>query len=351
MLRLNHEVLFDIGKQLIEDGDAENVYKFAVSGKEPYKAMAKVFASLTNVELYTTYYTVGWKDKCCEFELGREKPHSKFLFNQIGNSVTTLHIHSFVPLYQSILDKIVTKKHLDTLYVSDTACNNSVLYKFISRCPSTLKNVSIPNLKMTKTFRDSLNLQTLTISNFREPHFPRFCCKTASLEFSNRNEFSFLVANFWHAVDIKHTISPHISTIKELTFNETTFYWRILHEGNQIDYILYLMKHFSSLETLKFNYTWCGREKDYFDPLIYVKRRIRHLNDIIDTASQSQLPSKITCSFYKSTKNLVFPNLEVLKKIFRHFEYDETPSDFHCFQRTLQSVGNKESIFEVKISK
>uniref|UniRef100_A0AC34GBS6 Uncharacterized protein n=1 Tax=Panagrolaimus sp. ES5 TaxID=591445 RepID=A0AC34GBS6_9BILA len=60
MRRLTHEILFDIAKQLIENGNEEDVYKFALSGKEPFQATAKAFAAVTTLELYDDRFLIGW---------------------------------------------------------------------------------------------------------------------------------------------------------------------------------------------------------------------------------------------------------------------------------------------------
>uniref|UniRef100_A0A914PEL1 Uncharacterized protein n=1 Tax=Panagrolaimus davidi TaxID=227884 RepID=A0A914PEL1_9BILA len=110
------EILFEIGKKLVKDGKSDAVIKYAFSGKEQLKTMKNVFASVSFLEFNETHYSIGWNDKsCCKFELNNDKPNSKFLMDNIGNSVINLEINRpftilFRVMYRPIFQKIKAAK-------------------------------------------------------------------------------------------------------------------------------------------------------------------------------------------------------------------------------------------------
>uniref|UniRef100_A0AC35EW98 Uncharacterized protein n=1 Tax=Panagrolaimus sp. PS1159 TaxID=55785 RepID=A0AC35EW98_9BILA len=54
------EILFGIGKILIEDGNLKAINKYGVSGKESFNVLMNVFASITSVEIYDNQIGIGW---------------------------------------------------------------------------------------------------------------------------------------------------------------------------------------------------------------------------------------------------------------------------------------------------
>uniref|UniRef100_A0AC34FQM9 Uncharacterized protein n=1 Tax=Panagrolaimus sp. ES5 TaxID=591445 RepID=A0AC34FQM9_9BILA len=130
---LNQDLLFDIGKQLIEDGDSDAVIRFALSGKESFQAMSKVFASVTTLKLYYNQYSIGWDKQCSTFQLGNGKNFSKFIFFHIGNCIKNLHIDGamvvFVEFYQPLFKKLLAKKRNPFLSsIKDLTFNVSRFY-------------------------------------------------------------------------------------------------------------------------------------------------------------------------------------------------------------------------------
>uniref|UniRef100_A0AC34G3Z7 Uncharacterized protein n=1 Tax=Panagrolaimus sp. ES5 TaxID=591445 RepID=A0AC34G3Z7_9BILA len=58
MPSLNQDVPFDIGQKLIENGDTEDVIRFGLSGKEPLKALGKLFAFITVSQLSYSFTVI-----------------------------------------------------------------------------------------------------------------------------------------------------------------------------------------------------------------------------------------------------------------------------------------------------
>uniref|UniRef100_A0A914Q0Y6 Uncharacterized protein n=1 Tax=Panagrolaimus davidi TaxID=227884 RepID=A0A914Q0Y6_9BILA len=103
------EILFEIGKILIEDGNSDTVIQFALSGKQQFQTTKYVFASATTLKLYDDYYNIGWEKKLCKFSNNRLE---KLLLNSSGNRVNTLFIEEYIPEYQSVFDRIAEKKRM-----------------------------------------------------------------------------------------------------------------------------------------------------------------------------------------------------------------------------------------------
>uniref|UniRef100_A0AC35GMU5 Uncharacterized protein n=1 Tax=Panagrolaimus sp. PS1159 TaxID=55785 RepID=A0AC35GMU5_9BILA len=93
------EILFEIGKKLIEDGNSDTVIQFALSGKQQFQAMENVFASATALKLYADHFNIGWENKLCYFSNNRL---TKLLLNSNVNRIDTLFIEEYIPEYQSV---------------------------------------------------------------------------------------------------------------------------------------------------------------------------------------------------------------------------------------------------------
>uniref|UniRef100_A0A914PCY4 Uncharacterized protein n=1 Tax=Panagrolaimus davidi TaxID=227884 RepID=A0A914PCY4_9BILA len=115
---LNNDILTDIIKQLLKNGNQDSVIQFGLSGKEPLKALIKVFALIKHVVLYDDYYTFGLDgNKCCELYIyDKNEPYFRSLMLFIGDSVTNLHMdfskESSVEFYHPFLGKISEIKTL-----------------------------------------------------------------------------------------------------------------------------------------------------------------------------------------------------------------------------------------------
>uniref|UniRef100_A0AC34FXX3 Uncharacterized protein n=1 Tax=Panagrolaimus sp. ES5 TaxID=591445 RepID=A0AC34FXX3_9BILA len=294
MLRLTHEVLFDIAKELIEAGNEEDVYKFALSGKEPFQATAKAFATL---ELYNDRYVIGWDDNCTTFEIKNYKPPCKFLLNQIGNCVlklsvnTSCHMYSSLTPYQSVLDKIITKKQL-VFFTCDITTIGSFVNEFLPKFSSTLKYVTVQS--MTETLRDTLILKSLTILDSYHFEFAPNCCKTSSLVLQHCG---------WDGFERRapkiSDVSPFLSLIKDLTFNENYCY--IMSRK----LLIKITKYFPALESLnvnitlgKYNITYESIEKEIKQSTIKLVKAIKQT---------IKVPEKITCNYYKFEEDMKFP--------------------------------------------
>uniref|UniRef100_A0A914QP93 Uncharacterized protein n=1 Tax=Panagrolaimus davidi TaxID=227884 RepID=A0A914QP93_9BILA len=117
---LNRDIIFAIGKKLVEDGNSVAVMKFALSGKKQLYEMRNVFASVTFLDLNEGYYGIGWGCKSGKFyyQNGDELP-LKFFMDCIGDSIITLRLnYSNIrrTMYQPFIDKIVKKKSKFLLY-------------------------------------------------------------------------------------------------------------------------------------------------------------------------------------------------------------------------------------------
>uniref|UniRef100_A0AC35GEV2 Uncharacterized protein n=1 Tax=Panagrolaimus sp. PS1159 TaxID=55785 RepID=A0AC35GEV2_9BILA len=187
MPALNREILFAIGKKLVEDGDSEDVIKFALSGKRTLQAMKNVFASISTLEIDQKCCAIGWGDPCCKFAFRNDKQHFKFLMHCIGNSVVDLRVNcsTFVDthqtIYNPIFDNMLVRRQLRSFsLLVDGYAVRKFFGEFLVQFSSTLKNVKIPSEFMTRTFRDSFNLDSVNVLDSGNKNLLLFCCKTTS---------------------------------------------------------------------------------------------------------------------------------------------------------------------------
>uniref|UniRef100_A0A914YZF5 Maturase K n=1 Tax=Panagrolaimus superbus TaxID=310955 RepID=A0A914YZF5_9BILA len=339
MACVNQDLLFDIGKLLFEDGNRKDFFKFALSGKEPFQAMKKYFSTFTILELYDNYYVIGREEeKCLTYKFRNDEPHSKFLLYHVGNCVQKLHIKAYFikrQLYQLLFDKIVAKKQLIS-FSAAPSCDTTFLNEFLPKFSSTLKNVIIPNIKMTRILRDTLNLDTLTISCQSFFSFVSFCCKTSTLVINN----GLLPLSKW--IPDSDKISPFLSSIKEITFNETEFHITVAS-------LFKITKYFSSLESLNFIISI----EESVSRVATTERKIKwSIAELVEVMNVKNIliPEKVTFFFYKSIKATI-PDLCHWKKYFIGFDYDETNSDFYCFRKLYQTADSSQTkTFEIQIA-
>uniref|UniRef100_A0A914YY77 Uncharacterized protein n=1 Tax=Panagrolaimus superbus TaxID=310955 RepID=A0A914YY77_9BILA len=189
MLRLNSDILFEIGKKLIEDGDSDAVLRFGLSGKESWNALIKVFASVKILKLYYFYYSIGWDENCCcTFYFG-SNPHSTFLMNCIGASVKNLQLFEQFPIYKQILDKISERQQLNSIFIDPSFFSIFFSVKLLKHHSKTLKHVSIPSQCMTEELQNLLNLESLTCLDFcGTKEFLQNFCKTTFLTLQSNME-------------------------------------------------------------------------------------------------------------------------------------------------------------------
>uniref|UniRef100_A0AC34FKR4 Ribosomal protein S10 n=1 Tax=Panagrolaimus sp. ES5 TaxID=591445 RepID=A0AC34FKR4_9BILA len=191
---------------------------------------------------------------------------------------------------------------------------------------------------MTESLRDSLNLKSLTIINSFRFEFAPFCCKTSSLIIYNG------LNGFERCAPKISDVSPFLSLIKDLTFNETYCYMisrKLLTK---------MTKYFPSLESLNFNITLGKFNKTYE----YVEDQIKEstIKFVKAIKHTIKVPEKITCTFYKFEKDMKFPNINLCKRrIFHGFKFDASIMHFRCFHKIIQTAGLKTTILEVRVAK
>uniref|UniRef100_A0A914QLD1 Uncharacterized protein n=1 Tax=Panagrolaimus davidi TaxID=227884 RepID=A0A914QLD1_9BILA len=270
------EILFEIGKKLMEDGNSDTVIQFALSGKQQFQTMKNLFASATTLKLYADYYDIGWENNLCKFPNNRL---AKLLLDSNGNRVDTLFIEKYISEYQSVLDRIAEKRQLTSIYVSNKFCSNpSYMINYLPILSSSLKNMSIPSCLMNEKFQ------------FNEFQYLKFCCKTDLLEFSS----DYGIFQFFFDLDYMKSFqcSPHLSSVKQLTFNGYIFEkWFNLDCDK-------LMNCFSLIEIFKFNILTEPFDHRYlFGFLSVLRRSIKLFIDNIKKATK--VPSKMNVTFFK----------------------------------------------------
>uniref|UniRef100_A0AC34F696 Uncharacterized protein n=1 Tax=Panagrolaimus sp. ES5 TaxID=591445 RepID=A0AC34F696_9BILA len=212
MACLNSDILFEIGKNLVETGDQEAVYRFGLSGKEPWNALLKVFASVKVVVLTKEYYSIGWdENRLGNFYFNDSVPHSKALMNCIGVCVKSLHLFERLPIYQQILENINAKQQLHTIYVDRLLPSNFFVLNLLKHHSKTLKNVSIPAECMNNKLQNLLILDSLIfLDYFGTQYCLHNCCKTTTLT---------LYSQKWKLPGPELIKNPNFSSVKNLIIN------------------------------------------------------------------------------------------------------------------------------------
>uniref|UniRef100_A0A914ZAQ7 Uncharacterized protein n=1 Tax=Panagrolaimus superbus TaxID=310955 RepID=A0A914ZAQ7_9BILA len=201
MLCLNNDVLFEVAKNLIENDVQENVYLFGLSGRQPWHALRRAFASVKIVELYDKYYKIGWDRKLAKFEYTGDKPHAKSLLNCIGNNVKELRIDSNNVIYSPILRTIMTAKKITSLRAY-RKCSAKEITHFILSCSSSLEILKIAPSLMTKELQNQFTIDTLTLLDMDGLDFFPYCCKISTLVIENIQGYSL-----WRAFYIRYKFS------------------------------------------------------------------------------------------------------------------------------------------------
>uniref|UniRef100_A0A914P572 Uncharacterized protein n=1 Tax=Panagrolaimus davidi TaxID=227884 RepID=A0A914P572_9BILA len=240
-----------------------------------------------------------FENKLCHFPNNRLE---KLLLNSSGNRVNTLFIEEYVPEYQSVFDRIAEKRQLASIYVSNKFCSNpSYMIDYLPILSSSLKNMTIPNCLMNEKFRDCFKLKSLTVTELNNSfltklRYLKFCCKTDLLEFSS----DFRICQLFSDLDdIKSSqCSPHLSSVKQLTFNGCI-------------------------------YSQC----------------IKFFIDGIKKATK--VPPKINVTFLE----VGFLNFDDCKLICKDFDVNEPNTAFYCFKKTIKSAGSESTILEIQIAR
>uniref|UniRef100_A0AC35F538 Uncharacterized protein n=1 Tax=Panagrolaimus sp. PS1159 TaxID=55785 RepID=A0AC35F538_9BILA len=352
------EILFEIGKKLIEDGNSDTVIQFALSGKQQFQAMENVFASATALKLYADHFIIGWENKLCYFPNNRL---AKLLLNSNGNRVDTLFIEKYIPEYQSVFDKIAEKKQyipeyqsvfdriaekkqLTAVYVSyKFSSNPSYIIDCLTILSSSLKNMTIPNCFMNEIFRDSFKLKSLTLTEFNDFQYLNFCCKTDILEFTSDFDVYQLFSDL--DLDMKSfQCSPHLSSVKQMTFSGSFFkQWFHLKCDKLMDW-------FSSIEIFKFNIVTkpVDNRLRAFDISCFLSILKHYIKLFIDNIKEAtKVPPKINVTFLK----VGFMNFDDCKFICQDFDVSESNSTFYCFEKTIKSAGSESTILGIQIAR
>uniref|UniRef100_A0AC34FJ10 Uncharacterized protein n=1 Tax=Panagrolaimus sp. ES5 TaxID=591445 RepID=A0AC34FJ10_9BILA len=318
---LNQEVLFDIGKQLIEDGDSDAVIRFALSGKEPFQAMSKVFASVTTLGLFSNCFSIGWKDKCYAFRIRNNKPSFIWLLSSIGNSVTRLHInYGNIPSYRPIIEKIVAKKQLIS-FSAGNCCYQTFLDNFIPQISSTLKTFAIPSGRISSIIRDTVDLESVKVFKFGNKFALNHCQSSISID------------NPYILIRGRNPPSPYLSSMKYLTFN---FF--------SIDD---LMKYFPSIEFSECKVpepNECFSFLTEFEMMKNIGSTIHLINKTNKALSKKLRSLYPTEDRWEAAKSLRQP-------IYHDFEYDDSNPNKFYFQKIIPSAGSQSTMFEIQIFK
>uniref|UniRef100_A0AC34FY78 DUF4371 domain-containing protein n=1 Tax=Panagrolaimus sp. ES5 TaxID=591445 RepID=A0AC34FY78_9BILA len=309
------EILFDIAKKLVEDRNSDAVIQFGLSGKECFKALANVFASVTTLELYDNHFAVGWDKQCSMFDV---KKVPKFLLHCIGGSVKKLHIErEFNPLCQPIIDQIVAQKKLISFSAGNDSyyCSEKFINEFLPLFSSTLKDVKIPSRAMSETFCDKLCPENLTLSNI----------------------FNLNIVFLLRLLSTSESSSLFKSSIKHLTFVDKTGSFSSSAFSCQN-----IIQTFSSLETLNFNMKYRR----------FIKNDIQAIIKIIQISIN--LPSKIVYTVLSDgndVKHEICSNLRICQDICKEFEYNASNESQHSFHQTFQTASSQMVLLEVLIPK
>uniref|UniRef100_A0A914Q1E2 Uncharacterized protein n=1 Tax=Panagrolaimus davidi TaxID=227884 RepID=A0A914Q1E2_9BILA len=287
------ELLFDIGNKFVEDGESDALIKFALSGKLQFQAVVKVFDSITTLKLCETCFFIGGNDNpCCKFGLKTDNPQSPILVQLIGNSIKNLQLNCNISdgkcqMYQSFIDVIVAKKQL-TSFSADVCCSRTFLAEFLPHFSSTLKNLVVPSKLMSAAFCDSFDLDSLTVLNTMELNFSMLC-KTLSLKLSYIQLDDPIIQRYEHPVSHNEQINPHLSSVKEFTIDD-------IYICYHIDRFETTITDFPSLKSLNYNIAM----KNGIFSIGILRNHISRFTTIINQSKN--VPSKITCFFYNSSK-------------------------------------------------
>uniref|UniRef100_A0AC35FFW2 DUF38 domain-containing protein n=1 Tax=Panagrolaimus sp. PS1159 TaxID=55785 RepID=A0AC35FFW2_9BILA len=337
---LNRDIIFAIGKKLVEDGDPVAIMKFALSGKKQLYEMRNVFASVTFLDLNEGFYGIGWGRKSGKFyyQNGEELP-LKFFMDCIGDSVINLHLnfsHIRRTMYQPFIEKIVENHKLVKFSLSaETLMQQTFLDEFLPQFAATLKHVSIPSSCMTPKFRDSLDLESLTILDQFDFELPLFCCKTTSLTLADKNN-PYPNGSYNDFVAKYPILNPGLTSIKRICFKLDFYDYEICR-------ILFtdLINYFPSVELIQFTF-----------PLIiknFVLNYIQFYTYVIQKSIK--VPPKVVIDFWKVGETIDWFDLDGWKEVCVDFELDESLANFYCFRKSIQSGGDESAVLEVQIPK
>uniref|UniRef100_A0A914PM19 Uncharacterized protein n=1 Tax=Panagrolaimus davidi TaxID=227884 RepID=A0A914PM19_9BILA len=264
------ELLFGIGKKLIEDRNLKPIIKFGFSGKESLNILMNVFASVTSVGIYDNQIGIGWDQKCLYFNV--EEFPKCFLYC-MGENVKSLYIEREInPIFQTIIDKIISQKQLITFSAGkDSYCSHTLkMNKFLPSFSSTLKELKIPFRALNEEIIDSLKIETLSLVN----------C------------FNFSLSKI--LIQCGNINSPFHASIQSLTFIDKT---GTLYLGKEEFKFLFLI--FPSLKNIKFNMKYNGRIK-------------RDLSALLNLSKMLDFHQKLFILFYQM-------NLAICKNICKDF--------------------------------
>uniref|UniRef100_A0AC35F9B4 Uncharacterized protein n=1 Tax=Panagrolaimus sp. PS1159 TaxID=55785 RepID=A0AC35F9B4_9BILA len=185
MPSLNRELLFDIGRKLVEDNEQDAVYRYGLSGKASFEILRNIFASVKVLKLFNDHYAIGWDNrKLCRFNFNG--PHLKLLLNYVGEPVKDLHLGcKNMPMYSSVISKVISAKNISsfTADVKSDYIFASVLFASIS---NTLEEVKIPhNFLHEKFVQLPLTFDTVTILDNQMADGTVFNFKRVSLTISS----------------------------------------------------------------------------------------------------------------------------------------------------------------------
>uniref|UniRef100_A0AC35GXL1 Uncharacterized protein n=1 Tax=Panagrolaimus sp. PS1159 TaxID=55785 RepID=A0AC35GXL1_9BILA len=299
------EILFAIGKQIIENRDSEtDLTKFVISGKESFQAARSVFASIKNLKINHCHFAIGWKKEYSEYNF-RKIP--KCLMYCIGGCVKKLYfkqqINSF---FQPIIDKVIEQKQLISFSTSSKfyKCEDILFLKnFLPQFSKTLKELSIPNQAMSGILRDSFRLKTLIFQNG-----------------CNRGLY-FMLRSFPNT----NEKSPFLFSVEHLLFKDISG-----HLHSSFDNYISVIRLFPSLKRLDFI------------------MKCEDLNSLeIDIKVLSKL---IKRTKYEFPQNVIYnvllqkPLLNEIETVLQNgvckkFKYDSSNQKYHCFGRSFAKRG------------